>query len=409
MSIRCRACGAAVSRTFVDLGLSPLSNSYVAAEDLHKGERFYPLHALVCENCFLVQLAEFEPPENIFSANYAYLSSFSSSWLEHARRYADMMIVRLGLKPDAHVAEVASNDGYLLKWFVERGYTVTGIEPAANCAEIARTHGIHTECRFFGKQAGAELAASRGRADIIAANNVLAHVPDILDFVAGFREFLKPNGVATFEFPHLLNLIELNQFDTIYHEHFSYLSLGVVRRVLQSASLRVFNVEQIPTHGGSLRVFACHNDALHKPEDSVESLLSLESAKGLTNIDFLSSYGDRVVDTKNDLLELLVRLRRDGKLVAGYGAPAKGNTLLNYCGIGPEYIRFTVDRNPLKQNTCLPGSRIPVHAPDAIGRNRPDYVVILPWNIRDEIVDELKHAREWGCKFITAVPSVKVF
>lgn len=404
----CRACGAPLSRTFVNLGLSPLSNSFVPMPKADEPETFYPLHVFVCESCFLVQLAAQEAPEMIFRDDYAYFSSYSSSWLEHAKRYAQTMVSRFDLGPGSHVAEVASNDGYLLQWFLERGIPVTGIEPAANCANVARAKGIETECLFFGSKTADDIAGRRGKADLIAANNVLAHVPELKDFVAGFRQMLKPQGVVTFEFPHLKNLIRFNQFDTIYHEHFSYLALGPVQKVLAEQGLRVFDVEELPTHGGSLRVFACLPGAGHQTQASVEAVLAGEERAGLNDFACYDSFSQRVVAVKDALLEFFITARREGKLVCGYGAPAKGNTLLNYCGAGPEYLPFTVDRNPGKQNTLLPGTRIPVLAVEEIDRRKPDYVLILPWNLKDEITRQMAHIKQWGGRFVTAIPTLEV-
>lgn len=407
-SPRCRACDTPLSRTFVDLGMSPLANSYVRPENADKAEKFYPLHAFVCESCRLVQLAEFESPEHIFSDEYAYFSSFSKSWLEHAQHYADEMTARFGLSAASHVAEVASNDGYLLQWFVGKGIPVTGIEPAGNCAAAAEAKGVPTEIVFFGAHTGREIALRRGKADLIAANNVLAHVPNIRDFVAGFVQMLKSEGVATFEFPHLLNLITFNQFDTIYHEHFSYLSMLAVMPVFERQGLRIFDVEELPTHGGSLRLFVCLADAMHAKTARVDALLAKEIAAGLDDLSRYDDYDARVVTVKDALLEFLIAARRGGKTVCGYGAPAKGNTLLNYCGVGPEYVAFTVDRNPAKQNTLLPGTRIPVYPVEEIFRRKPDYVLILPWNLRDEITQSMSRIRDWGGKFVTAIPQLHV-
>ena len=404
----CRACDAPLSHTFVDLGMSPLANSYVLRENMNKAEKFYPLHVFVCESCRLVQLAEFESPEYIFSDEYAYFSSFSKSWLEHAQRYADNMIVRFGLSAVSHVVEVASNDGYLLQWFVGKGIPVTGIEPAGNCADAAEAKGVPTETVFFGTRTACEITARRGKADLIVANNVLAHVPNIRDFVGGFTQMLKLEGVATFEFPHLLNLITLNQFDTIYHEHFSYLSMLAVTRVFERQGLRIFDVEELSTHGGSLRLFVCLAGAAHEKTGRVDALLSKELSAGLDDLSRYDDYDARVVTVKDALLEFLIAARRAGKTVCGYGAPAKGNTLLNYCGVGPEYVAFTVDRNPAKQNTLLPGTRIPVFPVDEIFSRKPDYVLILPWNLNEEIRQSMSAIRGWGWKFVTAIPQLDV-
>lgn len=404
----CRACGAELKQTFVNLGLSPLANSYVPADKVRDGEIFYPLHAYVCDRCFLVQLEEFESPEAIFS-NYAYFSGFATSWLQHSETYAVAMIRRFALGSQHKVVEVASNDGYLLQYFVARHIPVLGVEPARNVAEAAIAKGVPTEVMFFG-EASAERLRQRGHmADLMAANNVLAHVPDILDFIAGFRVLLKPEGVATFEFPHLLRLIEQNQFDTIYHEHFSYLSLGVVAGLMKRCGLRVFDVAELATHGGSLRVFACHDGASHQQQPNVERVIAAESAANLFDLSGYAGFGDNVVAIKCRTLEFLVKARGGGKIVCAYGAAAKGNTFLNYCGVGPELVIVVADRSPHKQNTMLPGSRIPVVSPEDMLALRPDYILILPWNLKDEIIRQLKEIRSWGGSFVTAIPELSTF
>ncbi len=409
MTHACRACGQPLSRTFVDLGMSPLANSFVPLARINEPEKFYPLHALVCDNCYLVQLGEFEPPKDIFSADYAYYSSFSSSWLTHAERYARDMAARWGLDAASLVCEVGSNDGYLLRHFVSEGIPVIGIDPAAHCADAARKVGVPTEVCFFGARTASDIVAKYRRADLMVANNVLAHVPDLRGFVAGFRIMLKPEGVLTFEFPHLRHLIALGQFDTIYHEHFSYLALGPVQRVLAAEALRVFDVEELTTHGGSLRIYVCHSGASHAERPSVTRMLDEERAAGLSDPKTYGDFTPRVVAIKEAVFEFLTSARRQGRRVAGYGAPAKGNTFLNYCGIGPSHLPFTVDRNPVKQNTLLPGTRIPVHPVEMIEQTRPDYLIILPWNLRDEVVEQMGIVRGWGGKFVTAIPSLTVF
>lgn len=403
----CRVCSAPLSRTFANLGLSPLANSYVRPDQVNRGEMWYPLHVFVCESCFTVQLEEFEAPEQIFS-DYAYFSSFSTSWLRHAQDYADRMIERFGLEPVAKVVEVASNDGYLLQNFVRRGIPVLGVEPAANVAKVAVEKGVPTEVAFFGRDSAKRLLAAGHGADLMAANNVLAHVPDILDFVGGFEILLKHDGVGTFEFPHLLRMIAARQFDTIYHEHFSYLSLGVVQRVLAGNRLRVFDVEELTTHGGSLRVFFCHDGASHRQTPAVARVLADEHAAHLSDRSGYEGFQDEIVRIKCEILDFLITARREGKTVCGYGAAAKGNTFLNYCGIGPELVRNVADRSPHKQGTFLPGSRIPVTSPEEMLASRPDYVLILPWNLRDEIVADMAAIRSWGGRFVTAIPSLKV-
>ncbi len=406
---RCRFCQSVLSETFADLGMSPLSNSFLSPSQLNGMERFYPLHAYVCGSCFLVQLKEFESPEKIFS-DYAYFSSYSDSWLRHCDAYSQDMIGRWKLGPDSLVVEIASNDGYLLQYFKQRGVPVLGVEPAANVAKVAMGKGIPTEVAFFGEKKGADLAADGKSADLIAANNVLAHVPDINDFVKGFKRALKPTGCVTVEFPHLLQLMQHNQFDTIYHEHFSYLSLGIVAKIFASHCLRVFDVDEIPTHGGSLRVYACHAQDQTKPtNDAVAALLARECDKGLLDLSTYRQFAEKVVRTKCEVLDFFVTARRAGERVAGYGAPAKGNTLLNYCGIGAEFVEFTVDRSPHKQGLYLPGTHIPILAPDAISRSKPDYLFILPWNLRDEIVDQMAEIRTWDGKFVVPIPGVEVF
>jgi SAM-dependent methyltransferase len=403
----CRVCGAALSHSFADLGMSPLANAYVPRDKAGDGEKFYPLHAYVCGACFLVQLEEFETPEQIF-ADYAYFSSFSTGWLRHAEAYAEAMIRRFALGTQHKVVEVASNDGYLLQYFVARGIPVLGVEPAGNVAAEARKRGVPTEVVFFGEATARALRDAGHAADLMAANNVLAHVPDIIDFVTGFRVLLKPDGAGTFEFPHLLKLIAEKQFDTIYHEHFSYLSLGVVRAIVERCSLRVFDVEELPTHGGSLRVYFCHTGARHEPTPAVARVLADERAARLTELAGYTGFARDIVDIKCRALEFLVRAHDEGKTVCGYGAAAKGNTFLNYCGIGPEFIRMVADRSPHKQGTLLPGSRIPVVSPEAMLAAKPDYVFILPWNIKDEVVAQLGAIRSWGGRFVTAIPRLTV-
>ena len=404
----CRACGHDLKHTFADLGLSPLANSYVAAADARKGEAFYPLHAFVCDHCFLVQVEEFEKPEAIFS-NYAYFSGFSTSWLKHAETYVGAMRRRFGLSAASKVVEVASNDGYLLQYFVQAGIPVLGVEPAANVAKVARERGVATDVAFFGEATAARLAQEGHMADLTAANNVLAHVPDILDFIGGFKSILKPQGVGTFEFPHLLRMIQSTQFDTIYHEHFSYLSLGVVAGLMQRKGLRVFDVEELDTHGGSIRVFVCHEAAAHRREPSVARLLEEERAAHLGDIAGYRDFARHVVEIKCRALAFLIEARTAGKSVCGYGAAAKGNTFLNYCGIGPEFVTAVADRSPHKQNTLLPGSRIPVTSPDEMLALKPDYVLILPWNLKDEIAGQLSELRSWGGQFVTAIPDLAIF
>jgi SAM-dependent methyltransferase len=404
----CRFCDAALTDTFVDLGMSPLCESYVSRERQDEMEPFYPLHALVCRKCLLVQLREYVRAEDIFS-DYAYFSSYSDSWLAHARRYVEAMIERFQLGAQSRVVEVASNDGYLLQYFVAAGVPSLGIEPAANVAEVARRKGISTRVEFFGLEAARRLVAEGVRPDLLLGNNVLAHVPDLNGFVAGLKTLLADDGVITMEFPHLMRLVEGNQFDTIYHEHFCYFSLLAVRRVFAAHGLVLFDVEELPTHGGSLRIYARHHSDAGRPVlPSVGELEARELAAGYGRIETYLDFGERVAETKRKLLEFLIRVRREGKRVAGYGAPGKGNTLLNYCGIRSDMIDYTVDRNPHKHGKLLPGTRIPIYPPERIAETRPDYVLILPWNLKDEIMDQLAYVREWGAQFVVPVPELAV-
>jgi SAM-dependent methyltransferase len=401
-------CGTVLRHTFVDLGMSPLCESYVPSEKLNQMEPFYPLHVYVCETCFLVQLEEYVAPEEIFS-EYAYFSSYSDSWVEHMRRYADLITERLGLGRDSLVIEVASNDGYLLQHFVKKRIPVLGIEPAANVAKVAVERGIPTLVKFFGEQTATELAAAGKQADLICGANVLAQVPKPNDFVKGLRILLKPRGVVTIEFPHLMRLMADNQFDTIYHEHFSYFSFVSAERIFAAQGLTLFDVEELPTHGGSLRVYARHAEDSTKPVTGrTEELRQREIDGGLQRVETYASFGEQVKETKRKLLEFLIAVKRDGKTVVGYGAPGKGNTLLNYCGIRTDFLDFTVDRNPYKQGKFLPGTHIPIHHPDRILEVRPDYVLILPWNFKDEIVRQMAYIREWGGRFVVPIPEVTV-
>jgi SAM-dependent methyltransferase len=404
-STACRFCGAPVEAVFADLGMSPLANDYLPAERVNAMEPFYPLRALVCARCFLVQLEEFETPEQIFS-DYAYFSSYSSSWLEHSRRYAEQMIDRLSLDGDSKVVEIASNDGYLLQFFRDRQISVLGIEPAANVAEVAVEKGIPTVVEFFGEDVARKLAGEAS-ADLLLGNNVLAHVPDLNDFVAGMNVLLKPGGVITMEFPHLMRLIEDNQWDTIYHEHFSYFSFLTVSAVFAAHHLRVFDVQELPTHGGSLRIYAAHDDDADKPDsEAARELAERERAAGYERLETYSGYGRRVEQDKRQILSFLIDLKQQGLRVAAYGAPAKGNTLLNYCGVRRDMIEYTCDLNPHKQGHFLPGSHIPIRSPDQLREDRPDVVVILPWNLKDEIVAQLQFIREWGGRFAARTPEL---
>lgn len=406
---QCRACGAGLEHTFVDLGMSPLANSYIKPEQLNRMEPFYPLHAYVCEKCLLVQLEQFTAPGDIFS-DYAYFSSFSDSWLAHAKAYVNMIVERFGLDQKTKVIEIASNDGYLLQNFVARGIPVLGVEPAANVAEVAKKKGINTRVAFFGEKTAIDLREDGWSADLIIGNNVLAHVPDLNDFVEGLKILLKPSGLITMEFPHLLQLMEQNQFDTIYHEHFSYFSFLAVEQVFERHGMKLFDVEELPTHGGSLRMYACHaDDASKHIEARAKELKSREQAAGFGQLSHYLSFGPQVEATKRKLLSFLISARQEGKRVVGYGAPAKGNTLLNYCGVRTDLIDYTVDRSPHKQSHFLPGVHIPIYAPEKIRETRPDYLLILPWNLREEVMQQMAYVREWGAKFVVPIPEVKVY
>jgi SAM-dependent methyltransferase len=401
----CRFCGAPVEDVFADLGMSPLANDYLPAERVNAMEPFYPLRALVCARCFLVQLEEFETPERIFS-DYAYFSSYSSSWLEHSRRYAQQMVERLGLDGESQVVEIASNDGYLLQFFRERGVPVLGVEPAANVAAVAVEKGVTTVVEFFGEEVGKRLA-SETPADLLLGNNVLAHVPDLNDFVAGMKALLKPGGVITMEFPHLMRLIEEKQWDTIYHEHFSYFSFLTVSAVFAAHGLRLFDVEELPTHGGSLRIYGAHAEDAEKPEsDAARELTRREREAGYERLEIYRGYGRRVEEDKRAILRFLIELKQQGLRIAAYGAPAKGNTLLNYCGVRRDFIDYTCDLNPHKQGHFLPGSHIPIRSPEQLREDKPDVVLILPWNLKQEIVEQLDYIRDWGGRFAARTPEL---
>lgn len=405
----CRFCGTILQHTFVDLGMSPLANSYLTPAQLPQMEPFYPLHVYVCEECFLVQLEEFESPDHIFS-DYAYFSSYSNTWLQHAQAYAAMATQRFGLGKQSQVIEIASNDGYLLQYFAAKGIPVLGIEPAANVAEAAREKGIQTLVQFFGEKMARLLAANGVKADLLVGNNVLAHVPQLNDFVKGLKILLKSQGVITLEFPHLLRLIAENQFDTIYHEHFSYFSLTAVQLIFAAHGLPLFDVEELPTHGGSLRIYARHSEDASPPVGRrVTDLLAREEAAGLTCLEHYLSFADKVKATKRQLLDFLISAKREGRSIAGYGAPAKGNTLFNYCGIRADFIDYTVDRSPHKQGRLLPGTHIPIYHPDKIKETMPDYLLILPWNLKEEIIEQVGYIREWGGQFLVPIPEVRVY
>lgn len=405
----CRFCGSELSESFVDLGMSPLSNTYLTPENIHNKEHIYPLHAYVCAKCFLVQLEEFESPEEIFS-EYAYFSSFSQSWLKHAENYVDMMIQRFKFNSNSQVIEIASNDGYLLQYFKKEGIPVLGIEPAENIVTEAIKKGIPTKLEFFGTELAEKLIKDNMQADLIIGNNVLAHVPNLNDFVEGMKKVLSPDGIITMEFPHLLRLIKKNQFDTIYHEHFSYLSLITVKQVLKIHGLIVFDVEEISTHGGSLRIYAKHiQDSTKNISQNVSYIINKEKQFGLDRIEIYKDFSEQVKKTKRSILSFLINLKNEGKQVVGYGAPAKGNTLLNYCGIGTDFLDYTVDISPHKQGLYLPGTHIPIFSPDKISETKPDYVVILPWNIKEEVIEQMNFIKEWNGKFVTLIPKVEVY
>lgn len=408
--MNCRFCNTKLINPFVSLGPSPLSNSYLTREQLHKVEPYYPLDVYVCNNCFLVQLQEFESPENIFG-DYAYFSSYSDVWLKHAKTYVDKMINLFGFNKGSYVIEIASNDGYLLRYFIEKGIPVLGIEPAKNVAEVARQKGIPTEIVFFGTKTAKKLASEGRCADLLLGNNVLAHVPNLNDFVAGLKIILKPQGVITMEFPHLMRLMEETQFDTIYQEHFSYFSFLAIEKVFAAQGLIIFDVEELQTHGGSLRIYARHkgeNSERLAVSSKITNIINKEIDAGLDKIETYQAFGEKVKEAKRKLLKFLIQAKEEGKTIVGYGAPAKGNTLFNYCGIGTDFIDYTVDRNPYKQGRYLPGSHIPIKKPEKIRETKPDYVFILPWNLKDEIMEQMSYIREWGGKFVIQIPEVEV-
>ncbi len=390
--------------------MSPVSNANIKEENLKSVEHFYPLHTYVCDNCFLVQLEQFQTRDDIFNDDYAYFSSFSKSWLEHVRNYSLMMMERFDFDNDSLVVELASNDGYLLKNFVEKNIPVLGVEPAENCAEAARGIGVRTVVRFFGVDTATELTAEGFRANLLVGNNVLAHVPDINDFVAGQKIILADSGVITIEFPHLMRLMEHNQFDTIYHEHFSYLSLLTVEKIYAAHGLVIFDVDELPTHGGSLRIYARHDsDEARVVTARVEELRQREIEAGLTKIPTYTAFSEQVKEAKRKLLTFLIEAKRAGKSIVGYGAPAKGNTLLNYCGIRNDFLDYTVDLSPHKQGRYLPGTHLPIRSPESIAETKPDYLLILPWNLKDEIMEQMAEIRSWGGQFVVPIPEVRVY
>ncbi len=406
-SSRCRLCGTELTHTFVDLGMSPLCESFLKADEIDQMEPFFPLHVLTCSECFLVQLKEYVSPEHIFR-EYAYFSSYSTSWVAHAKAYCEMIAKRLSLGPDSLAVELASNDGYLLQHFLPLGVPVLGIEPAVNVARVAIEKGIPCVTEFFGVELATRLKAEDKQADLIAGNNVLAQVPDLNDFVGGMAILLKPEGVITLEFPHLEKLMDENQFDTIYHEHFSYFSYTTIEIMADRHGLKLIDVEEIPTHGGSLRVYLAHKASAHQPSDAVGALLAREERRGFRDIATYSSFAEQVKATKRKLLAALIAIKDEGKTICGYGAPGKGNTLLNYCGIGPDFLDFTVDRNPYKHGRFTPGMHIPILPVEEIDKVRPDYIFILPWNLKQEITRQMRQAGEWGGKFIIPIPEVTI-
>jgi 2-polyprenyl-3-methyl-5-hydroxy-6-metoxy-1,4-benzoquinol methylase len=405
----CRFCTTPLRHTFVDLGMSPLCESYLSRNQLNQMEPFYPLHVYVCGECFLVQLEAYVSAEHIFS-DYAYFSSYSDSWVEHARVYTETMVKRFGLGPQHHVVELASNDGYLLQHFVAKGIPVLGVEPAANVAEVAVRKRIPTLVKFFGVNTARELAAEGRKADLLLGNNVLAQVQDLNDFVKGMKILLKPQGVITVEFPHLMRLMAESQFDTIYHEHFSYFSFITTEKIFAAHGLTTFDVEELPTHGGSLRIYARHAEDASKPVgERVREMLSREASANFNRLESYASFSEQVQETKCKLLTFLIKAKREGKSIAGYGAPGKGNTLLNYCGIRSDFLDYTVDRSPHKQGKFLPGTHIPIFHPDKIKETKPDYVLILPWNLKTEIMEQIAYVRGWGGRFVVPIPEVRVY
>ena len=407
--MNCRFCKTPVNVQFADLVNSPASNSYLTSEQLNEPEVFYPLKVMVCQKCFLVQVDEYKKSADIFNSDYAYFSSFSTSWLTHCKKYTEMMISRFGFKQNSLVTEIASNDGYLLQFFKEQNVPVLGIEPTANTAAVAIKKGIPSVVDFFGVRLATTLVNEGKKTDLLLGNNVLAHVPDIMDFVGGMKLLLKPNGVITMEFPHLYQLVLNSQYDTIYHEHFSYLSFTTVSQIFEANALQMFDVEEVSTHGGSLRIFAKHKEDLSKEiSNNVVNMLAKEKKAGMLSIDYYSNFQQKIETIKNDLLEFLLQQKRLGKKVAAYGAAAKGNTLLNYCGIKNDMISFVVDANPHKQNKYMPASHIPIVLEERIKNDTPDFIIILPWNIKDEIVKQLDYVKEWGCKFVVPIPKLEI-
>jgi SAM-dependent methyltransferase len=405
----CRFCNAALEHKLVDLGMSPLCESFLSSEQLNCMEPFYPLLVYVCGNCYLAQLEEYVSPEEIFN-EYAYFSSYADSWLLHAKQYTDLMIDRFGFDTNNLVIEIASNDGYLLQNFVKKDIPVLGIEPARNVAKVAIEKGVPTIVEFFGEKTALDLVSKGKQADLVLGNNVLAQVPDLNDFVKGIKIILKPQGIVTIEFPHLVRLMEENQFDTIYHEHFSYFSFIAAENIFSAHKLTIFDVEELPTHGGSLRIYARHTEDKSRPlSEKVKELRNREESLGLTRMETYSAFSEQVIETKRKILEFLITAKRQGKTICGYGAPGKGNTLLNFCGIRTDFLDYTVDRNPYKHGKFTPGTHIPIFPPEKIKETRPDYLFILPWNFKDEIIGQQAYIRDWGGQFIVPIPELKVF
>lgn len=407
--MNCRFCGTQLEHVFIDLVNAPASNSFLAEEQLNEPETFFPLKVYTCSKCFLVQVDEYKKSDEIFSNEYLYFSSFSKSWLQHAKAYVDMMVDRFGFNEQSQIIEIASNDGYLLQYFKEKNIPVLGVEPTLNTANAAREKGIDSINEFLGRKLAGQMVRNGQKADLLLGNNVLAHVPDIVDFVGGMQMILNENGIITMEFPHLMQLVDNNQFDTIYHEHFSYISFSTVKQIFESQRLEMFDVDEIPTHGGSIRIYAKHKGNNRPVSPHVEQLLQKEISKGMDTMVYYEGFQEKALKAKLDLLDYLIRCKREGKKVAAYGAAAKGNTMLNFCGIKNDLISFVVDANPNKQNKFLPASHIPVEKEAWLKSKKPDIIIILPWNLKEEISNQLSYAREWGARFVIAIPQLKIF
>ena len=405
---QCRFCGTELKHTFIDLGMSPLCESYLSENELNQMEPFYPLHLYVCGNCFLVQIQEYVKPGDIFS-EYAYFSSYSQSWLEHAKNYCDNMIDKFGINKNSYVVELASNDGYLLQYFVESKIPVLGIEPAANVAKVAEEKNINTIVEFFTEELAKDIVRDHKKADLIIGNNVLAQVPDLNDFMKGVKILLAPNGIITFEFPHLIQLVKQRQFDTIYHEHFSYFSFYTIEKIFLYHGLKIFDVEKLTTHGGSLRIYGCHvDDSTKSISNNVDRLRDNEITEGITNLEYYANFQENIFTIKREILDFFIGAKKNNKKICGYGAPGKGNTLLNFCGIRTDFLAFTVDKNPYKQGKFLPGTHIPIYPPEKIAEYKPDYIFILPWNLKNEIINQLGFTGKWGAKFVIPIPKIEI-